>query len=149
MILGGSATPIGSRPTGPGSQCRLTKKIQMSTRPIQNCGNAMPLKVKPRSAKSGQRSRFTAINTPAGKIGTWNVGSYSNPKVDELTNKVEVEADPVKRQALISEALAIEKDDIGHIPLHQAGLAWGVHKGVHVWLRPDDSLELRWVTLDK
>lgn len=86
-------------------------------------------------------------NTPSGKVGTWNIGSYSNPKVDALTNAIEIEADPKKRQALISEALAIEKEDIGHIPLHQAGLAWGVKKGVKVVLRADDSLELRWVTV--
>ncbi len=85
------------------------------------------------------------INTPKGKIGTWNIGSYSNPKIDALTDAVEVEADPVKRQALISQALALEKEDIGHIPLHQAGLAWGVRKGVDLVLRQDDSLELRWV----
>ncbi len=89
------------------------------------------------------------IHTPEGKSGTWNIGSYSNPKVDALTDAVEVEANPAKRQALISEALAMEKADIGHIPLHQAGLAWGVRKGVHVVLRQDDSLELRWVRVDK
>jgi peptide/nickel transport system substrate-binding protein len=87
-------------------------------------------------------------NTPQDKIGTYNVGSYSNKKVDELTTEIETEVDPTKRQALIGEALKIEKDDIGHIPLHQAGLAWGVRKGVHVVLRADDSLELKWVTVD-
>src|SRR4030088_3488942 len=61
---GGRATPIGRRPTGPGSRCRLTKKIPISTRPTQNCGRAMPLSVAPRTRKSGQRSRFTAAITP-------------------------------------------------------------------------------------
>jgi peptide/nickel transport system substrate-binding protein len=83
------------------------------------------------------------INTPKDKIGTYNVGSFSNKKIDELTDQIEVEVDQAKRQALISEALSIHKDEIGHIPLHQAGLAWGVRKGVH--LRNDDSLELKWV----
>jgi len=49
---------------------------------------------------------------------------------------------------LISEALTIHKEEIGHIPLHQAGLAWGVRKGVSVVLRNDDSLELRWVKVE-
>jgi peptide/nickel transport system substrate-binding protein len=84
-------------------------------------------------------------NTPDGKIGTYNVGSYSNNRVDNLTIAIETEVNPQKRQALISEALKQEKDDIGHIPLHQAGLAWGVKKGVNVVLRNDDSLELKWV----
>jgi peptide/nickel transport system substrate-binding protein len=88
------------------------------------------------------------INTPKDKIGTYNVGSFSSKKIDELTDKIEVEVDQAKRQALISEALAIHKDEIGHIPLHQAGLAWGVRKGVSVHLRNDDSLELKWVKVE-
>jgi peptide/nickel transport system substrate-binding protein len=88
------------------------------------------------------------IHTPKDKIGTYNVGSYSNPKIDELTAKIEVEVDQAKRQALISEALKLHKEDIGHIPLHQAGLAWAVRKGVSVVLRNDDSLELKWVKVD-
>jgi hypothetical protein len=89
-----------------------------------------------------------AINTPKDKVGTYNVGSFSNAKIDELTNAIEVEVDPAKRQALIVEALTIHKDEIGHIPLHQAGLAWGVRKGTNVVLRNDDSLELKWVKMD-
>jgi peptide/nickel transport system substrate-binding protein len=88
------------------------------------------------------------INTPVDKIGTYNVGSFSDPKIDELTNAIEIEVDPIKRQALIFQALALHKADIGHIPLHQAGLAWGVRKGVIVVPRNDDSLELRWVKVE-
>jgi peptide/nickel transport system substrate-binding protein len=88
------------------------------------------------------------MNTPAEKIGTYNVGSYSNPKVDELTRQVEVTTDPAKRNALIKEAFTIHKNDVGHIPLHQAGLAWGARKGVSMVLRSDDSLELKWVRVE-
>jgi peptide/nickel transport system substrate-binding protein len=88
------------------------------------------------------------MSTPKDKVGTYNVGNFSDPRIDELTKKVEVETDPEKRQALISEALADDKEDIGHIPLHQAGLAWGVRKGVHPVQKSDDSLEFKWVTMD-
>ncbi len=88
------------------------------------------------------------MNTPAEKIGTYNVGAFSNKKIDELTVAIENEVDAVKRQALISQALQIHKDEFGHIPLHQAGLAWGVRQGVSVSLRNDDSLELKWVKVD-
>jgi peptide/nickel transport system substrate-binding protein len=83
--------------------------------------------------------------TPSGKSGTYNVGNYSNPKLDQLTDAIEVEVDPGKRQALISEALALEKADIAHIPLHQAALSWGVRKGVSLVQKNDDVLELKWV----
>ncbi|TVQ53119.1 MAG: ABC transporter substrate-binding protein, partial [Rhodobacteraceae bacterium] len=88
------------------------------------------------------------IHTPVGDFGTWNVGSYSNPEIDALTVKIETETDPEARQALISQALGLHREDIGHIPLHQAGLAWGVRDGVEVVLRSDDSLELKWVRVD-
>jgi peptide/nickel transport system substrate-binding protein len=88
------------------------------------------------------------INTPRDKIGTYNVGSFSNARIDALTDLIETEIDPAKRQSLISQALAIHQSEIGHIPLHQAGLAWGVRKGVAVVLRNDDSLELRWVKVE-
>lgn len=88
------------------------------------------------------------MNTPVEKVGTYNVGNYSNPKVDELTQKIEVEVDPAKRNAMIFEAMMLDKADYGHIPVHQAGLAWGVRKGVNVVQRSDDSLELKWVSVD-
>jgi peptide/nickel transport system substrate-binding protein len=87
--------------------------------------------------------------TPAGKNGTYNVGNYSNPKIDQLTDGIETEADQAKRQAMISEVLATHKADIGHIPLHQAALAWGVRKGVSLVQRSDDVLELNWVKIEK
>ena len=61
---------------------------------------------------------------------------------------VEVTTDPAKRNALIKEAFTIHKNDVGHIPLHQAGLAWGARKGVSMVLRSDDSLELKWVRVE-
>jgi peptide/nickel transport system substrate-binding protein len=88
-------------------------------------------------------------HTPVDKSGTYNVGNYSNPKVDELTEAIEIETDLAKRQALISEALSIEKADVGHIPLHQAALSWGVRKGVSLVQRADDVLELKWVKVGK
>ena len=88
------------------------------------------------------------IHTPGENIGTYNVGAYSNPKIDELTAAIETEVDPKKRQDLVTEALKLHKEDIGHIPLHQAGLAWGVRKGVNVTQRSDDRLELKRVTVD-
>ena len=88
-------------------------------------------------------------HTPIDKSGTYNVGSYSNPKIDELIHAIETEANTAKRQALISEVMTIHKEDVGHIPLHQAALAWGVRKGVTLTQKADDVLELKWVTVGK
>ena len=88
------------------------------------------------------------MSTPSETIGTYNVGSYSNPRVDELAAIVEVETDPEKRQAAITEAFKIHMEDIGHIPLHQQAIAWGVRDGVSVVQRPDDSFMLQWAVVE-
>ena len=50
--------------------------------------------------------------------------------MDELTKKIQSETDKTKRDAMIKEAFKIHADDIGHLPLHQQSLAWGVSKKV-------------------
>lgn len=88
------------------------------------------------------------MNTPKDKIGTYNVGNFSNAQIDALTDQIEIETDQARRQALINQAMSLSRELTSHIPLHQAGLAWGVRKGVGVVLRSDDSLELKWVTME-
>lgn len=92
----------------------------------------------------------TVMSTPDGKrVGSYNVGGYSNARVDELTRLIETETDQAKRQTLISEAFRLHKIEIGHIPLHQQALAWGVRKNIDLVQRADDSLDLRWVVVKK
>ncbi len=79
--------------------------------------------------------------------GQFNLGSYSNPKLDELTVKVQSELDEGKRNALIREAFKVHADDIGHIPLHQQALAWGMNKRVKVAQLPDNRMFFKWVTV--
>jgi peptide/nickel transport system substrate-binding protein len=79
--------------------------------------------------------------------GQFNLGAYSNPKLDELTAKVQSETDPVKRNEAIREAFRIHLDDIGHIPLHQQALAWGVKNNVSVVQLPDNRMFFKWVSV--
>ncbi|MED5622188.1 ABC transporter substrate-binding protein [Ideonella sp. BN130291] len=79
--------------------------------------------------------------------GQFNLGSYSNPKFDELTLKVQSETDDKKRNEMIREAFKIHQDDIGHIPLHQQALAWGLNKKVDVVQLPDNRMFFKWITV--
>ena len=79
--------------------------------------------------------------------GQFNLGAYSNPKLDELTARVQSETDPVKRNEAIREAFRIHLDDIGHIPLHQQALAWGVKNNVSVVQLPDNRMFFKWVSV--
>lgn len=80
--------------------------------------------------------------------GTFNNGGYSNPRIDELTDQIQTEADEQRRMELIREAWQILHDDVGYIPLHQQALAWGVRRGVNVVQRADNQFPWRHVTID-
>ena len=91
---------------------------------------------------------FSLMSTPGeGGQGQFNLGSYSNPRVDELTGQIASETDPAKRQAMISEAFKIHADDIGHIPLHQQMLTWGMKKNIELVQLADNFNYLKWVVV--
>jgi peptide/nickel transport system substrate-binding protein len=79
--------------------------------------------------------------------GTFNYGAYCNPKVDELISKIQSETDKPKRQAMISEAFKLHADDIGHLPLHQQALAWGVSKKVELVQLADNYMFFKWMSV--
>ncbi len=89
-------------------------------------------------------SNLMATPTEKGQ-GLFNLGSYSNPKLDELTLKIQSETDVAKRNAMIAEAFKIHADDIGHIPLHQQALAWAMKKNVELVQLADNFMPFKWV----
>lgn len=85
--------------------------------------------------------------TPGKGVGTWNVGSYSNPEVDRLITAIASEMDSAKRHAMMVRALQLHRDDVGAVPLHQQVLTYGTAKKVRFTPRPDDAIQLRWVRI--
>ena len=81
--------------------------------------------------------------------GQFNLGAYCNPKLDQLTKAIQPETDKAKRNAMIKEAFAIHAADIGHIPLHQQALAWGVSKKVDLTQRADNYMPFKWMSVKK
>jgi peptide/nickel transport system substrate-binding protein len=91
---------------------------------------------------------FALMATPgAGGQGQFNLGSYSNARVDELTRQIAVETDVKKRGDMIREAMKIHQDDIGHIPLHQQALAWAMKKNVNTVQLADNFMFLKWTVV--
>ena len=79
--------------------------------------------------------------------GQFNLGAYCNPKVDELTKKIQSETDKPKRDAMIKEAFDLHTADIGHLPLHQQTLAWGVSKKVSLTQMADNYMPFKWMSI--
>ena len=84
-----------------------------------------------------------------GGRGQFNLGAYSNAKVDELTVKVGSETDDVKRNAMIREALKIHQDEVAHLPLHQQTLSWGAKKSVDVVQLPGNEMPWKFIKVNK
>ena len=80
-------------------------------------------------------------------LGAFNLGGYCNDRVHELAGLIRAETDQARRQAYIDEAFIIHRDEVGHIPLHQQPLSWGVRDNVEVAQRADNVFDLTYVTL--
>jgi peptide/nickel transport system substrate-binding protein len=81
--------------------------------------------------------------------GQFNLGAYCNPKFDQLTRAVQSETDKAKRAAMIREATELHAADVGHIPLHQQALAWGMSKKVDMVQLADNFMPFKWITIKK
>jgi peptide/nickel transport system substrate-binding protein len=79
--------------------------------------------------------------------GIYNNGGYSNPHLDELIKKIQVELDGEKRNELISEALTIVKDDFAYVPLHQQMVVWASRDNVDLAQLANNDFQWRYVKL--
>jgi peptide/nickel transport system substrate-binding protein len=91
-------------------------------------------------------SNLMATPTDKGQ-GTFNLGSYSNAKLDELTQKIQSETDQAQRNAMIAEAFKLHADDIGHIPLHQQALAWAMKRNVSLVQLADNFMPFKYIVV--
>ena len=93
---------------------------------------------------------YPIMSSPGdGGRGQFNLGAYSNARVDELTAAVGSETDDKKRNAMIHEAIKIHQDDIGHIPLHQQALNWGAKKNIELVQMPGNEMPWKFIKVNK
>ena len=88
------------------------------------------------------------VHTPGERLGTWNFGGYSNPRVDELLPAIQSELDDAARQGMIDEVAQIIAEDMAYVPLYVQPLLWGAGENISLTQRPDDFFILRWVTVN-
>jgi peptide/nickel transport system substrate-binding protein len=80
--------------------------------------------------------------------GNYNVGRYSNPRMDALVERVKKEVDPKVRNELIEQALMLSHQEVSHIPLHNQVIPWAMKKNVNVTHRADNRIDMRRVRID-
>ena len=76
-----------------------------------------------------------------GGDGNYNVGRYSNPRMDYIVDRVKTETDLPVRNRLLTEGLQLQNDTVAHIPLHNQVIPWAMKKNVEVVHRPDNRLD--------
>jgi peptide/nickel transport system substrate-binding protein len=79
--------------------------------------------------------------------GIFNVGGYSNPKLDDLVMKSGSELDVAKRNAMLREALKLVYDDVAVLPIHQQVVVWAAKDSVDLVQNADNFFPLRFVKM--
>jgi peptide/nickel transport system substrate-binding protein len=82
-------------------------------------------------------------------FGTFNAGRYSNAKLDPLIDQIRTEPDLTRRRALVATVLRIAGDDLPYIPLYRRTLSWAAARNVNAVIWPSDTMELRWVRMER
>jgi peptide/nickel transport system substrate-binding protein len=93
-----------------------------------------------------QDALINLVHTPDGKgNGEYNDGNYSNPKMDDLIDRIKSEGDVKKRLEMIHEALMLHTQDVAHLMLHQQIIPWAMRKNIAVTHSADNRLRMWWV----
>jgi peptide/nickel transport system substrate-binding protein len=83
-----------------------------------------------------------------GGDGNYNVGRYSNQRMDYVVDRIKVETDLPVRNRLLTEGLQLSNDTVSHIPLHNQVIPWAMKKNVEVVHRADNRLDWRLIKVN-
>jgi peptide/nickel transport system substrate-binding protein len=83
-----------------------------------------------------------------GGDGNYNVGRYSNPRMDVVVDRVKAETDLPVRNRFLTEGLQLSNDTVSHIPLHNQIIPWAMKKTVDVTHRADNRLDWRLIKVN-
>ncbi|MBT9442118.1 MAG: ABC transporter substrate-binding protein, partial [Acidovorax sp.] len=78
----------------------------------------------------------------------YNVGRYSNQRMDYLVDRIKAETDAPVRARMLTEALQLSNDTVSHIPLHDQVIPWAVKKNIELVHRADNRVDMRTVKVN-
>jgi peptide/nickel transport system substrate-binding protein len=88
------------------------------------------------------------VDPKGGADGSYNLGRYSNPKVDALIDGIKIETDVAKRDAMIRDVYKLLNDEVAYLPIHHQIRPWAMKTNVTTVHRADDRQEAKWVRID-
>jgi peptide/nickel transport system substrate-binding protein len=83
-----------------------------------------------------------------GGDGNYNVGRFSNERMDYLVDRIKVETDAPVRRRMLTEALQLQNDLVAHIPLHDQVIPWAMKSNIELVHRADNRVDMRLVKVN-
>jgi peptide/nickel transport system substrate-binding protein len=83
-----------------------------------------------------------------GGDGNYNVGRYSDQRMDYIVDRVKVETDAPVRARFLTEGLQRSNETVSHIPLHNQIIPWAMKKNIDVVHRADNRIDWRLVKVN-
>lgn len=80
--------------------------------------------------------------------GDFNMGRWSNARMDELIQSLQGERDPAKRDALVREALLLAGRELPLVAIHQPLIPWAMRRNVSAWVSPVNTVYFHRVRVD-
>ena len=80
--------------------------------------------------------------------GIYNYENFSDPKLDEQIRAARDETDLEKRANMMKALYKEITDRVIYVPIHHQVLVYAMRKNVDAPVRPDNWLEIRWVTMN-
>jgi peptide/nickel transport system substrate-binding protein len=72
--------------------------------------------------------------------GDFNMGRWSNARMDELIGQLQTERDGAKRNALAREAMLLTSRELPIIAIHQPLVPWAMRNNVTAWFSPVNTM---------
>lgn len=82
-----------------------------------------------------------------GPDGSYNLGRFSDQKIDGLIDAARTETDQAKRDGILREALQLVKQNYYYLPVHHQMKPWAMKRNVTTVHKPDDRPESRYVVI--
>jgi peptide/nickel transport system substrate-binding protein len=99
-----------------------------------------------RDAQFTFKPLFHSLNEQG--AGDTNYGNFKNAELDGLIDKIDVEMDMAKRQAMINQAIELLQREVLVIPLHRQVIPWVSRANVKLIHRSDNKFAPLWVRMD-
>jgi peptide/nickel transport system substrate-binding protein len=84
----------------------------------------------------------------SGGDGNYNVGRYSDQRMDYIVDRIKTETDLPVRNRLLTEGLQRQNDTVAHIPLHNQIIPWAMKKNIDMVHRADNRIDWRLVKVN-